>query len=461
MIPSSSFPEFTARLREFMRVFPDGPAQATAQPLRPTPEDGFDRLARELFELQFHHNVPYRRLCEARHVSPASLRSWDQIPAVPAAAFKELELSCLAPGQRTAVFHSSGTTVDRPSRHFHSTESLAVYAASLLPSFRACLFPELEAQTNQTGADRELAIGYRQFAILTPPPAQAPHSSLVYMFEVIRREFGAPERVFCGRTGADDAWTLDAVAACNLLRKAGEAGHSMVILGTAFSFVHLLDYMAQRNERFNLPPGSRAMETGGYKGRSRILPRAELHELITLRLGIPPSHIVCEYGMSELSSQAYDHRIGVVGHLSALLPEHGHSRPQQPTERGHSCPQQRSMGRMEPTEAQRLSELAADTNVRAPTWCEDRSASRAALNPEHPVRIYSFPPWARAQIISPETGCAVAEGESGLIRVFDLANVYSVMAIQTEDLGIHRGDGFELIGRARMAEPRGCSLMAS
>ena len=54
---------------------------------------------------------------------------------------------------------------------------------------------------------------------------------------------------------------------------------------------------------------------------------------------------------------------------------------------------------------------------------------------------------------------AVAEGETGLIRVLDLANVWSVMAVQTEDLGVRRGDGFELIGRAAQAEPRGCSLM--
>ena len=54
----------------------------------------------------------------------------------------------------------------------------------------------------------------------------------------------------------------------------------------------------------------------------------------------------------------------------------------------------------------------------------------------------------------------MAEGETGLIRVFDLANVYSVMAVQTEDLGIRHGDGFALAGRAVLAEPRGCSLMA-
>ena len=75
-------------------------------------------------------------------------------------------------------------------------------------------------------------------------------------------------------------------------------------------------------------------------------------------------------------------------------------------------------------------------------------------------RVFHFPPWARAQIVSPETGAEVGEGETGLIRVFDLANVYSVMAIQTEDLGIRRSDGFTLVGRAAAAEPRGCSLLA-
>jgi hypothetical protein len=65
------------------------------------------------------------------------------------------------------------------------------------------------------------------------------------------------------------------------------------------------------------------------------------------------------------------------------------------------------------------------------------------------------------QIISPETGREVKDDETGLIRVFDLANVRSVMAIQTEDLGIRSGAGFELLGRARLAEPRGCSLMVA
>jgi hypothetical protein len=90
----------------------------------------------------------------------------------------------------------------------------------------------------------------------------------------------------------------------------------------------------------------------------------------------------------------------------------------------------------------------------------DLAGATPAL-PGHVTRHFSFPRWARVQIISPETGREVADGETGLIRVFDLANVFSVAAIQTEDLGIRHGDGFELIGREQLAEPRGCSLMTN
>jgi hypothetical protein len=76
-------------------------------------------------------------------------------------------------------------------------------------------------------------------------------------------------------------------------------------------------------------------------------------------------------------------------------------------------------------------------------------------------RQFHFPPWSRAQCISPETGREVREGETGLLRIFDLANVFSALAVQTEDLAIRRGSGFELVGRAELSEPRGCSLMSA
>ena len=334
----------------------------------------FNGMALMLFTLQFEYNPAYRKFCQARAITPEVTTHWTQIPAVPTSAFKELAISCLPPAKRTRAFHSSGTTAQQPSRHFHSSESLAIYEASLLAWFRFQVQPE------------------RRLLMLTPSPVNAPNSSLAHMFETIRRDFGAPEESFAGAVAEDGSWTLNFESAVNAIENACGSGERMVVLGTAFSFVHLLDYLAGKNLRFTLPPGSRVMETGGYKNRSRVLPKAELHALITERLGVASSDILCEYGMSELSSQAYD------------------------TETRHS-----------------------------------------SLVTRH----FRLPPWARAQIISPETSREVRDGETGLVRIFDLANVFSAMAIQTEDLAVRRGSGFELIGRATLAEPRGCSLMTT
>ena len=327
--------------------------------------ESFDALALNLFALQFQHNQAYRKICEARKFAPETITHWTQIPCVPTSAFKELELTSIPPTERTAVFHSSGTTGQKPSRHFHSAESLAVYEMSLWKAF--------ELRFGSTG----------DLVFLTPPKASAPNSSLVHMFDTLRQKFGLPLSVFTGNITADGAWALNFEATIQKLKSAVATDSPLTLLGTAFSFVHLLDHLAENHLQFHLPQGSRVMETGGYKNRSRVLPKTELHSLIRKTLGI--KIITCEYGMSELSSQAYAQSSGA----------------------------------------------------------------------------FQFPPWARVQIISPETGREVAEGETGLIRVFDLANVFSVAALQTEDLVIRRGDGFELIGRAQLAEPRGCSLMTA
>lgn len=385
---SSELSSFAAHLRESIRSG--------------FPAEDFGGRAVELFARQFAHNADYRIICEARDITPLTVSHWSQIPAVPTAAFKELELSCLAPVERTHVFHSSGTTEQRRSRHFHNAESLAVYEASLRAWFAVNAKTDVRSFIS---TDPSAAPGISQKILtsspalrliaLVPPPAQAPHSSLVHMFDFIRRQLGADASAFTGQVANGGVWELDCAATVKQLRRADKSDPPLLLLGTAFSFVHLLDFLGGRNLLFQLPPGSRVLETGGYKGRSRALPKVELHALITEQLGIPASHIVCEYGMSELSSQAYD-------------------------------------------DASRKSEV------------QSRKSGR----------IFHFPPWARVQVISPETGREMGEGETGLLRVFDLANVFSVLAIQTEDLAVRRGDGFELIGRAQLAEPRGCSLMA-
>jgi hypothetical protein len=60
-------------------------------------------------------------------------------------------------------------------------------------------------------------------------------------------------------------------------------------------------------------------------------------------------------------------------------------------------------------------------------------------------------------VIDPESGLECAEGGTGVLRIFDLANLGSCCALQTRDLAVRRGEDFELIGRDPSALPRGCS----
>ena len=373
---TQTFASCSARLGEFIR-------RSSARSRIDTPttqaDDVFNQLALSLFALQYRSVAPYRDLCDTQRATPKSVSHWTQIPAVPTQAFKEFELSSLSRGQRTHVFHSSGTTDQKPGRHFHNADSLATYEASLLPWFRIHLLADAPHEPG--------------LIVLAPRRDEAPRSSLVHMFETIRLEFDWPLYQSVVGVDPDGTWVLDTKAVLQALNQATDAAVPVLLLGTAFSFVHLLDCLIERDIRFQLPAASRVMETGGYKGRSRALLQDQLHALITRQLGVPASHIICEYGMSELSSQAYD---GIAG-------------------------------------------LATETTG----------------------RTFRFPPCARIRIISPETGVPVANGKIGLIQVFDLANVRSVTAVQTEDLGLRREDGFELVGRAQVAEPRGCSLMTA
>lgn len=72
--------------------------------------------------------------------------------------------------------------------------------------------------------------------------------------------------------------------------------------------------------------------------------------------------------------------------------------------------------------------------------------------------IHRAPPWLRVRIMDPATGKLCGKGEKGLIEFVDLANVDSVAALATLDVGSYEGDGFRLHGRLKAAPLRGCSL---
>ncbi len=254
-------------------------------------EPRFEALALELFRHQHAANPAYRRVCDAFEVDAARIRRWQDVPAVPTGAFKEARLACFPADRTVREFHSSGTTTQRPGTL--ALDTLALYEASLLATFRAYLCPD--------------AARIRVF-VLAPPARDAVNSSLSYMFDHAVERLGAPGSDWYVRASG---WEPN-----RLIADLATAREPVAVVGTSFAFVHLTDTLAKADRSLALPPGSRAMETGGFKGRSRALSRAELHDAIAARLGISVERIVNQYGMCELASQFYEPSL-VLGHASS------------------------------------------------------------------------------------------------------------------------------------------------
>jgi len=259
----------------------------------------FDALSLEVFTYQYTSSVSYRNLCKQHGASPTPVKRWEEIPAVPALAFKHLEVACQPVEQAQRVFLSSGTTQGgRRSRH-HMFD-LRLYECAIERHFKKHLLP-----------DRDEILTF----VLMPPADEMPDSSLAYMLDFARQRFGTP--------GSGHFVSVsNGIDAARLVNRMNSRDEPVMLLGTSFSFVHLLDYCAGNHITLQLPEGSRVMDTGGFKGKSREVDRDQLLRLFWDVLGVPPAFCVNEYGMSELSSQFYDHTAGEKERTRIYRPPH-------------------------------------------------------------------------------------------------------------------------------------------
>ena len=85
-------------------------------------DEEFSALALDIFRYQFDRNHPYAAFARSTDKTPKTVARWEEIPAVPTAAFKlpDFPLTC---GQETRItFLTSGTTTEtKGSHHFPST----------------------------------------------------------------------------------------------------------------------------------------------------------------------------------------------------------------------------------------------------------------------------------------------------------------------------------------------------
>ena len=328
-------------------------------------DDEFDDLAAALFALQYMGNEPYRRFCQRRGVTPRRVTGWRQVPAVPISAFKDATLSCVAPADCERVFMTSGTSRgELKGRNHHPT--IAVWDRSMRRHFE---------QRFMQGS------GPLPMLLLFPDEQQLPNSSLARYLSLAAHCYGTPDsRSYVGMQGLD----VDGLRAA--LDLAVVHAQPVALMGASFSIVHLLDALREQGLRYALPADSRILDTGGYKGRARELPLDAFYDGLAETFGVPRSHCINMYGMTELSSQFYD-----------------------------------------------AGNQAVPSVKRAPHW-------------------------VRSRVLDPSSGSELSRGERGVLAHCDLANFNSAIAILTEDVGVAVDDGFLLLGRAKGAEAKGCSL---
>jgi hypothetical protein len=267
-----------ARARAFVAAF---------EAARPMPES-FDALAADVARFQASRVEGYARLCKAHGVDVAVLARAADAPAVPTDAFKAARIATFPEGAAAVTFRTSGTTIG--ARGAHAMRTTETYDRGAVAFARATL---------ARGMTRPRVV------CLASPPEAMPDSSLVHMMAT-----------FCGDLGGGDAPSffvdgdvIDLAALDEAVARATADGRPVLLLGTALAFAHLVEGMDEMT--FRLPPGSRAMPTGGYKGKAREVSEAALRREMARVLCIPDAAIVGEYGMTELSSQFYERAPGV------------------------------------------------------------------------------------------------------------------------------------------------------
>ncbi|HEU4581989.1 MAG TPA: acyl-protein synthetase [Polyangiaceae bacterium] len=345
---------------------------------RKTPGESFAELALAIAEHQRAHNPVLARLWGQR-----SLR-FEDIPAVPADAFRLGRVACFDAAEDVARFQTSGTT---GGAGVHCFRTLDTYRQLSVVWGRHQLLPAASARCTVLG--------------LAAPFEPERRSSLGFMMQEFMREFDG--RALAGDGPFDPLepgrWllapgALDREALRRGAERAARHGEPVLLLATSFALSWLLDALA--GERLALPPGSRVMQTGGFKGHARSLDDAALADALCEALQLQRADLIGEYGMTELSSQLYDG-----GFAQGLA--------------GQSPPGQ---------------------------------------------SVFLEPPWLRVTPVDPISLLPVADGEPGLACFTDLANVDSSLRILTQDLVRRVGTGVVLLGRRPGASLRGCSLVA-
>ncbi len=251
-----------------------------------TDEAMFNQLALTIFALQYQTSGLYRKFCERRGKIPETIACWEEIPAIPTDVFKTAQLS-LFPELAQRTFMTSGTSnPDEKGVVAYDRGGLKLMDATIRVAAGEFLFPD---RVNP------------RLLILAPSPESAPHMIMVYGMNRLIEYFGRSDsRFLVGPEGFKIQDLIHALEHCE------QENIPAAICGGSFGFVNFFDHCKKIGRTFRLPPGSRCLDAGGFKGRSRELDREEFLECCGTYLGIAAAWCVNLLGMTETASQFYD-----------------------------------------------------------------------------------------------------------------------------------------------------------
>lgn len=230
-----------------------------------SPEE-FEPLALELFRWQAEHCEPYREYLSLIGCEVAEVSRVEDIPHLPIEFFRTRNVWC-GEGEPEKVFSSSTTSGGEPS--LHPMASLDEYRQTFTEAWK-----------------RFLPTPHRIYALL-PCYLEREGSSLVYMVDELIRLYG----------GGFYLHDHD-----KLLADMANYDGPKVLFGVSYA---LLD-LAERKPKLK---NTVVIETGGMKGRRKEMAKADMHATLCEAFGV--EQIASEYGMAELTSQAYSSGDGV------------------------------------------------------------------------------------------------------------------------------------------------------
>ncbi len=338
--------------------------------------DKFNKLSIALFKIQFSAIEGYARYCVKKGVTPDNINDYLQIPPMPVSAFKSDDIFIYSNDDIYLTFKTSGTSGSERGRAYFSKTGAGLTSLAIIENAKNFMFPD-KIDTH--------------FLLVAPSPKAAPELTMAFGITEVMKNVGTlGGRHYIGPSGLNiDEFLSD-------IKKYENEGAPVSIIAPSFAMVVILDKLAEKNIKFKMAPGSRVLDAGGFKGRSREISRPDMLRSIEERFAIPPQYCINALGMSEVGTQYYDDNLK--NHIAGVT---------------------------------------APATKRNPHWAKTLVMKLdGAMN-------YLAP-----QISSVK----------GALVHFDLSNFDRALAILTDDLGCYKEDGFEVCGRIKEGDVKGCSL---